>query len=349
MESLTKRRLDRAQIDAAVTRAFGPDAVVIAVDELSDGMFNAVYRLTVESGSANTGDGPALTVLKSSPPRHVPLLTYERDILRTEAAFYELASTAAGVVVPRVLARDFSRREIDGDLLFVSHLDGVGWRHMHDRLGPHDRSRLRHDLGAMAARLHQVTGVEFGYFQPGAAQASTWQAAFLRMIDDVLADAERFAVRLPFDAATVRRAIGRHAPLLDRVTVPALVHFDLWDGNILLAEQGGQIEISGLIDGERAMWADPVADFVSAALFADIARDDDFLAGYGEATGKPFVITPEIRLRLAMYKIYLDLVIVVEAVPRGYDLVAEHTDVLRWACDDLRAALDVLGENLKVS
>jgi len=38
--------------------------------------------------------------------------------------------------------------------------------------------------------------------------------------------------------------------LLDVVRTPRLIHFDLWDGNILV--EAGQI--TGLIDGERAFW-----------------------------------------------------------------------------------------------
>ena len=47
------------------------------------------------------------------------------------------------------------------------------------------------------------------------------------------------------------RSPGRHylpEPLLEPVTTPVLVHFDLWDGNVLL--DGARV--SGIIDAESA-------------------------------------------------------------------------------------------------
>ena len=72
-------------------------------------------------------------------------------------------------------------------------------------------------------------------------------------------------------AAVLRAA----APALDEVTVPALVHFDLWPGNILVDRPAdGPARIGGLIDGERMFWGDPLADLVSLALLDDIRRDE---------------------------------------------------------------------------
>jgi len=337
MESLTKRRLDCVQLEAAVARALGGDVRVSAVDELPEGMFNAVYRVCLQPGDRSV-------VVKSSPPAQVPLLTYERDILRTEAAFYQRASEVLGLPVPEVLACDFTRKHFDGDLLFLSFLEGQGWHQLHEQLDAGDERRLRRDLGGILRGLHTVRGKSFGYFQPGAARASTWRSAFVAMVDDVLADATRFGVNLPVAGHAIRSVIGKHESLLESVEEPALVHFDAWEGNILLAQRDGRFEISGLIDGERAIWADPVADFVSPALFGDIADDPDFLAGYAGADASPFEITAAIGARLAMYKAYLDLVIIVEAAPRGYD-AAERADVLRLATEDLHRCLDRLARH----
>ncbi|WP_053735273.1 hypothetical protein [Nocardia sp. NRRL S-836] len=75
----------------------------------------------------------------------------------------------------------------------------------------------------------------------------------------------------------------------------------------MLADGG----LTGLVDGERAFWGDPVAEFVSPALFGGIEADVDFLAGYG------FAFTDADRVRLAAYQAYLYLVMLTERVPRG--------------------------------
>ncbi len=122
-------------------------------------------------------------------------------------------------------------------------------------------------------------------------------------------------------ARTVRAAL----PALDEVTTPRLVHFDLWNGNILVDRPAGQgPRIGGLIDGERMFWGDPLADFVSLALLGDIRRDQAFLAGYREAGGRAEFDAPA-RLRLALYRTYLYLIMVAETVPRAVD-----ADQDRW-------------------
>jgi aminoglycoside phosphotransferase (APT) family kinase protein len=339
MESLTKRSIELAEIEAAVKRCFG-DVRITEIEELPDGMFNAVHRVRLEPGNRTV-------VMKTSPPAHVPLLTYERDILRTETAFYERAFSA-GLPVPQVLGRDFTRTHLDGDVLFVSFVEGQGWHRMHDALSQDDKRRLRRDLGRLLRRLHAIRGTHFGYFQPGAARADTWCAAFVGMVNDVLSDAMRFGVKLPVDPLEVGAALDRHSSLLDDVTTPALVHFDLWEGNILLADRAGWPTIAGLIDGERAMWADPVAELAAAALFGDVAEDACLLAGYNaelEPTEQPLMITPRTEVRLAMYKAYLDLIILVEATPRGYDAVS-HAHITELATADLRRCLDLLTKPL---
>jgi aminoglycoside phosphotransferase (APT) family kinase protein len=299
---------------------FGPDIVVSDVTELTDGMFNAVYRMSI---------GPAVgdVVLKSSPPPGVPLLTYERDIMRTEASFYQLASQATAVPVPRIVATDFTRSHLDGDVLVMTCLNGRSWSALRKSIDDSDDARLRRDLGAVVGHLHGITGSRFGYFQPSTAQGATWREAFTRMVDDVLADAQRFDVQLPIEPRVVRDVVERHRSLLDTVTTAALVHFDLWHGNILLDDSNGEWEIAGLIDGERAMWADPAAEFVSLSLLGDIADDTEFIKGY-RSVRHDFELTADVLTRVTLYRVYLDLIMLVEATPRGYDPDGEHAGIL---------------------
>jgi aminoglycoside phosphotransferase (APT) family kinase protein len=327
VESLTKRRLGGTEIDSMTRRMFGPDVVVSEITELTDGMFNAVYQMNI---APYIGD----VVLKSSPPPDVALLTYERDIMRTEAAFYRLAAQAPAVPVPRVLATDFTRSHLDGDLLVMSRVNGRGWSHLLHAINDSDDARLRRDLGTIVGHLHDVTGSRFGYFQPATAQGATWREAFTRMVDDVLADARRFGVRLPIAPPVVREVVDRHAPLLDAVTTPALVHFDLWQGNILLDDTSGRWEIAGLIDGERAMWADPAAEFVALSLLGDIAGDAEFLAGY-RSVRRDFELTADVLTRVILYRTYLDLIMLVEATPRGYE-AGDHAALLKRVAVEFR-------------
>ena len=98
-----------------------------------------------------------------------------------------------------------------------------------------ERDELRAVLGGQVARLHTITGTGFGY--PSGAVGplrETWRAAFLDMVNAVIADAETFAVTLPRPIADILESFNDRAVALEEVTTPVLVHFDLWDGNILV-------------------------------------------------------------------------------------------------------------------
>lgn len=278
--------------------------------ELTEGTYNTAYRI-------RPAGGPGL-VLKVAPHPDAPGLTHERDLMRTETAFYRAAGGHAPV--PEVVHADFSRTTVPADLLLMTEIQGDTLAARGATTTPEEAAALRTGLGRVVAGLHEVTGTGYGYPQLGLAR--TWREAFLSMVDGVLADAARFAVALPVDDVAGR--MRSHAALLDEVSRPVLVHFDLWDGNVLVHDG----RVTGLIDGERAFWDDPLAEFVSLALFGDIERDRAFLSGYGAG---PF--TRSARLRLAMYRSYLYLVMLVEGTPRGYsgpghqqqaELVREH-------------------------
>ncbi|MFD0823141.1 phosphotransferase, partial [Micromonospora zhanjiangensis] len=113
--------------------------------------------------------------------------------------------------------------------------------------------------------------------------------------------------------------LRRHADALDAVDRPALVHFDLWDGNVMVRLDGvGGARVTGLIDGERALYGDPVAELVSLTLFRDLADEPAILAGYAAAAPTPIVPTPGVRRRLALYTCYLYLIMLVEGATRGW-------------------------------
>jgi aminoglycoside phosphotransferase (APT) family kinase protein len=336
VQSLTKRRLAAGDLPRLVSTAFGPDVSIVDATEVSDGAFNTVYRIEL----APTGDE---VILKAAPPADAGLLRYEADIMRTEAEFFRLAATVPHLATPALLATDLRREVIDGDYLFLSLVPGRSWWDLRESIGTADRERLRHDLGAMVARLHTVTSDRYGYLQPAAAQGATWREAFGRMLDDLLADAAEYAAPLPVPASLVADRLGAAMWLLDEVERASLVHFDLWDGNIFLDGRTGPLELSGLIDGERAFWGDPVAELTSLALFREV--DSAVLAGYATVDSPMWIdagqLTREAAGRLAMYRAYLDLIILVEAVPRGYDPV-ERAGLLAAATDELHRSLAAL-------
>ena len=276
---------------------------------LTGGTFNAVHLVSLADG--------ARLVVKIPPAAGTPLLRYERQgILATEALYYQLAGECRDVTVPDVVAVDTA--DAAGGYLVMTECPGTPWPQLAPPPAGSERDELRAALGGQVARLHTITGPGFGYpSEPVGPLRETWRAAFLDMVNAVLADAETFAVTLPRPTADILEWFNARAVALDEVTTPVLVHFDLWDGNILVESGPAGHRIGALIDAERAFWGDPLAEFVSLALYGDIELDTAFLAGYRGAGG---AITFDIaaRRRLSLYRAYLYLIMWVETAPRGF-------------------------------
>ncbi|WP_405014567.1 phosphotransferase family protein [Kitasatospora sp. NBC_01539] len=291
-------------------QALGP-VDVLSSTVLSGGLYNAARLLEL-------ADGRRL-VLKVAPPADAPALTHEQGLLGTEALFHRLAA-ATGVTVPTVLHHEPAGPGTASEWLLLGFLDGTTWDAARDRLTPDDRAALRHRLGEAAARLATVTGTEFGYPQPvPGLSGPDWPTAFTGMLNAVLADAARFEVSLPVPAERLAALPARFAAQLAEVRRPALVHFDAWEGNLVLTQDAdGAWRLAGIIDGERAFFGDPLAELVGLDPIGAVEDDADFTAGYRSVTPGP-PLDDAARARLALYRLYLALIMRVEAVPRAYE------------------------------
>jgi len=326
-----KQPLTRAELTDVVGRALGSAADLRGVRELTEGTFNAAYALTLSDGRE--------LVLKVAPPPGTPLLGYEQHLLATEAACLRTFTERTSAPVPALVAAGLSAQ--GREYLLTSLLPGGSWHAQAAAMDDRQRRSLRRQVGRHVAALHTVTGDgPFGYPGRPGLSAPTWTDAYQRIIDALLVDAGRFCVDLPLPAAEVRQRLHRAADAaLGVVTTPVLVHFDLWDGNVLVDLQRPEPVVTGFIDHERAFWGDPAADLASLALLRDIADDPDFLTGYAEAGGR-VVLDCATRHRLHLYRAHLALLMTVETVPRGTTTPADaawNRRVAGWLVQELDA------------
>jgi fructosamine-3-kinase len=288
VRSPTQRELHIDDIALLIRR--GLDTTVVNAAELTGGGFAAVWRATLADGRD--------VVVKVGPPPDARLLGYEHGLIAAEAEYFRLAAAAAPV--PAVLS------EGDGWLI-TSLLPGRSLTEVQDDHG----AAVREQLGAVVARIHRITGPHFGYTGDRAAGAD-WPSAFRAIIDSLLADAAAWAVPVP--------RMDLPFSVLGSVTRPALLHFDLWDGNVLAVGD----RLTGLVDGERYLYGDPLLDLVSPALFRRIEDEPDhpFLRGY------PVDFDDAARTRLTMYRIHLYLLMLTEGPSRGMPVGGERHEFL---------------------
>lgn len=296
--SPTQRTLTAGDLTALLRERSGLTAVHCG--PLSGGTFAAVWRATLDDGRD--------VVVKVGPPAGVPLLRYERGVIAAEARYYRTVAAATPLVpVPPVL-------HADDDVVVVGLLPG---RPLTELPGEDAATAVREQLGEALRHLHTATAGRcghFGYEGDGRASGPTWRAAFTAMTADLLADAADWDVALPVPADEVLATIDRHADALDEVERPTLVHFDLWDGNVLC--EGDRL--TGLVDGERYFWGDPLYDFVSPALGRRMEElpDHPVLRGYHGGPG-PHGFTGPQRRRLMLYRLQFAILLLAEMPSRG--------------------------------
>ncbi|MFE9134512.1 phosphotransferase family protein [Streptomyces sp. NPDC007355] len=324
MESITKNRQPVEALRAMVARAYGPDQVCDAGDdwvgELGDGCFNVAYRIRLRSG--------AQAVLKIAPPPDVEVMTYERDAMATELEALRLIQEHTRIPVPAVDFADRSRELCDADYFFMTYVDADNLHSLQDTLAPSETDAYGEALGAVTRELNGIPGSAFGPLAgPG---DKSWRAAFLRMVEELLADGERRGVDLRHDYASIRALVTSHADTLDEVTEPRFVEWDLWPGNCMVRDG----RIVAILDHERAFYGDPLMEFGFAGSESSAYGDSTaFVRGYGH---RPF--TPAERTRRRLYNLHLALIQIIETTYRG------HTDSGQydWACERLRETVALL-------
>jgi hypothetical protein len=340
--SPTRRRLTAGQVERWVAAALGDAVRVVGTGALAGGEFATVLRVALSDGRE--------VVLKVGPAPGTALLGYEEGMVAAETRYLRLAGpdALARSPLPRLLGAGGVGTGLgagiaqagaaaggaggEGEWMLTELLPGVTLASLGAGTvaDPAVAPGVREAVGAALARIHTVSAPDgvFGY-DGARVRGATWGVAFAGIIASLLADAERWDVRLPVDGAQIMGLIARAHGVLDEVRRPALVHFDLWDGNVLCSPgaDGGQPVLTGLVDGERYLFGDPLVDFVSPALFRRIEDEPGhpFLRGYGHGPG---FSGPEL-LRLALYRMHLYLLMVVEMPSRGRG-GPEHAERAEW-------------------
>lgn len=323
MESITKNRQSLDTLRRMVARAYGPEQVVDSDEfaaELGHGWFNVAYRIGLRDGRQ--------VVLKIAPPPGVSVMTYEHNLMATEVAALELVQASTDVPVPAVDHFDQACDLCDAPWFFMPFIDADNFGILAEEgnLTPEQADSLNEQLGAANSELNTIVGPHFGRLSgPG---SPSWREAFGGMIADVLADGERGGLDLGWDYALVRAVIADHLPLLDAVTEPRFVEWDLWNGNTMVRDG----RIVAIIDHERAFYGDPLIEAGFTALDLPAFGDPSaFIRGYGRAT-----LTEDERRRRRLYTLYLVLIMIIETHYRGHETPQQYD----WARAQL---VDLMG------
>lgn len=326
MISNTKSNLSRETIEMIVRENFGKDIVVEHITELTEGWFNALYVLSFAGQGVL---GYKELVLKTGVQSSKYVLSYERDIMRAEIYVYSLLEGTI-VPIPKIITQDFSKSLVDCDYCFMEKLQGTNWMILDEKITPDNKEKLIAELARYTAALHNVKGDFFGYIKEDKQfQFPDWSSAFKGMMNTMIQDGRDQRLDLPYEA--IMSAFEPLWVILNEITEPSLVNFDMWSKNIMLAEKDGEYYIDAIIDHERAFFGDPYAEFISSAtICGDVLKSSIFMENYSLISGKPFTFTRNDRVRLYMYNIYLTLLMGVEVYRYSEEDTRQRLAYCNW-------------------
>jgi aminoglycoside phosphotransferase (APT) family kinase protein len=315
MQSISKVSLSQAVIQSLVSHHFGGDTRVLAAVELTDGCFNTAYRLDLADGRA--------WVLKVAPPPGLRVMRYEAGIMSAEVEVMGLVQARTSMPLPEVLCYDATRRIIENEFFIMAFIPGEPLNKVRAVLTDAQRQAIDRRCGAYLREMNAVPGAAYGYCTACSPRHPTWRHAFDAMLGGVMDDGRDMDVPLPLPYDALHERLRAVYPALDEVQTPRLVHWDLWDGNVFVDMDRG--EVTGIVDFERALWGDPLME----VNFRPYPTGGAFLEGYGT----PMLATNTQRQRRLLYNVYLYLIMIIECSYRRY----ETQDQENWARAQLAA------------
>nr|WP_246580635.1 aminoglycoside phosphotransferase family protein [Deinococcus aestuarii] len=271
-----------------------------AVQELKEGWFNAAFLVRLADGRE--------VVLKIAPPPGAEVMQYEKNIMATEVATMRLVRQHPAIPVPEIYFYDQAHDLCDSDYFFMAKVAGDNLEHVKEALPPETQAAIERQTGEIIREVNGFRGTSFGYDGNPDLRADTWKEAFLRIVESVLEDAARKDARFDYSYDELREVVHRHAPALEEVTTPVLVHWDAWNPNFFVKD--GQVV--GIIDFERALWAEPLMEAQFRPLLGEGITNQ--MQGYGKTS-----FTPAEDQRCHLYSLHLALVMHVECYYRNYD------------------------------
>jgi hygromycin-B 7''-O-kinase len=264
-------QLSVAMVQAIVDQAVSGSAVA-AISRLHGGELATVYEIALVGTSHPT------LVLK----------IYPDDLhwkMQKEVTVLGLIGDRLSVPVPRILLADDSKRLLDLNFTLMTRLEGIqlGLGGLEQTLSPAERLSAHVQIGRLLREFHRIPMDAFGYIgaksivTPHATNRLYLAYQFQRKLKEFV---ERGGdVRL---TERIARHVAAREGLLDGCTQPVLCHNDLHAGNLLAFVSDGSVHLTGVVDFENALAADPLMDVAKAAFYLSPEDRRAILQGYAE-------------------------------------------------------------------
>ncbi|KAF2122427.1 hypothetical protein BDV96DRAFT_608490 [Lophiotrema nucula] len=283
---------DFSSIQKVIRNVFRSPRITIQQVERLQGHLHQVYISRLADGSS--------LCLKCPPSYNTRLMRHEKHGLETERKTLEFLHEYTSLPVPQLIKYDSHGGSFGSAFLLMTLIPGRRLSDLSSHISSSQKAAIDRTLGAYVRNLSALSATQFGPTHRVFAKKgnSSWREAFLALLESSLRDAEDMLVTVPYDS--VRYYIGKHSHLLDEVTEPRLVSFDVCEpDNVMLDEATKQV--TGLVGFSNVVWGDPL-------MSGGIADGSDaFFEGFGQCPTR----SGGTKARLLMYTAYRAVVRIV--------------------------------------
>jgi fructosamine-3-kinase len=216
-----------------VQDAFGTAAELADYVALHGGQINTTLALHLKDDRK--------VVIKVSP--HRVDKSYEREA-------YQLAlMKSAGVPVPDVISWKIGSLDHPNSYILLDFVEGVDFGAARAQCSPDEFDALQAELAEIVATMHAHTNRKYMRVMEGGEAFDTWPQFYRSVYDAIWHLAEKDK-HLP---KATKRHIGKIHERLERFIAhtdqPRLVHWDIWNTNIMAARNGdGKWHVKALLD-----------------------------------------------------------------------------------------------------
>lgn len=201
------------------------------------------------------------------------IMTYEKNIIFSEVNAMKAVESVNGIPSPAVIGFDDSCTVCSSPYFFMEKIQGESLNSVKSTLSKKQLANIYRHIGEITRPINSIERPVFGYPGQEEFQGGVWFNVFKKMLAAAVNDADKVNVDLKISIKKLFEKFENDREVFDEVTVPQLVHWDIWDGNIFIKDG----EVSGIIDWERAVWGDPLMEVG----FRTYSVNKDFSEGYG--------------------------------------------------------------------
>ncbi|MEO6435746.1 MAG: fructosamine kinase family protein [Tepidisphaeraceae bacterium] len=200
---------------------------------LHGGQINTTLDLHLKDGNR--------LVIKVSP--HRVDKSYERE------AYQLTLLKSCGVPVPEVYRWKIGSLDDPFSYILLEFVEGVGMAEAKQQTTPEEFDALQVELAELVGKMHDNVNAKYMRVMEGGDSYESWPAFYRAVYDPIWQEAEKE----PLLSKHCRKQIGRIHERLDRLVAhhdqPRLVHWDLWNTNILVRRSAdGKWRVAAVLD-----------------------------------------------------------------------------------------------------